>query len=73
MKKRILALLCALVLLLGGLLPAWASQSAANLRAASVLTGAGKMNASLTRGEAAQLLCAMLEYRDEQKTGWFGA
>ena len=27
MKKRILALLCALVLLLGGLLPAWASQS----------------------------------------------
>lgn len=53
--------------------PAWASQPAANLRAASVLTGSARMDASLTRGDAAQLLCAMLEYRDEQKTGWFGA
>ena len=53
--------------------PAWASQPAANLRAASVLTSAGDLDAALTRGDAAQLLCAMLEYRDEQKTGWFGA
>ena len=53
--------------------PAWAGQPAANLRAASVLTGAGRLDANLTRGDAAQLLCAMLEYRDEQKTGWFWA
>lgn len=52
--------------------PAWASQSVANLRSASVLADTSDMGEGLTRGEAAQMLCAVLEYRDGQKTGWFG-
>lgn len=51
--------------------PAWASQAAANLAAASIQTGL-PLSETLTRGEAAELLCAFLEYRDSQKTGWFG-
>lgn len=51
--------------------PAWASQSVANLRAASVLADTSSMGEGLSRGDAAQMLCAMLEYRDSQKTGWF--
>lgn len=52
--------------------PAWASQSVANLRSVSVLADTSAMGEGLTRGEAARLLCAVLEYRDGQKTGWFG-
>ena len=52
--------------------PAWASQSVANLRSVSVLSDAVGMDEGLSRGEAAKMLCAMLEYLDEQDTGWFG-
>ena len=52
--------------------PAWASQSVANLRSVAVLSGSGSMDEGLSRGEAAKMLCAMLEYLDEQDTGWFG-
>ena len=50
--------------------PAWASQAAANLESLSIPTAA-PLTEPLTRGEAAQLLCAFLEYQDSQKTGWF--
>lgn len=52
--------------------PAWASQSVANLRSAAVLSDSVGMDEGLSRGEAAKMLCAMLEYLDEQDTGWFG-
>lgn len=51
--------------------PAWASQSVANLRSVSVLSSTSGMGEVLTRGDAARMLCAVLEYRDGQKTGWF--
>ena len=47
--------------------PTWAYQSAANLEACGVLshihTGASALNASLTRGEMADLLCAALDFQ----------
>ena len=55
-----------------GSVPAWASQSVANLRSVSVLSTISGLEEGLTRGEAARLLCAALEYRDGQDTGWFG-
>lgn len=55
-----------------GAVPAWASQSVANLRSVSVLSTVSGLDEGLTRGEAAKLLCAALEYRDGQDTGWFG-
>lgn len=51
--------------------PAWACQAAANLESVSIPTGA-PLSQLLTRGEAAELLCAFLEYQDSQRTGWFG-
>jgi len=51
--------------------PAWASQSVANLRSVSAMTAVSGLDEGLSRGEAAKLLCALLEYRDEQDTGWF--
>lgn len=52
--------------------PAWAYQSALNMRAVSVLTDTSAMGEPLSRGEAAEMLCALLEYQDSLKTGWFG-
>lgn len=54
-----------------GAVPAWASQSVANLRSVSALSAVSGLNEGLSRGEAAKLICALLEYRDEQDTGWF--
>lgn len=52
--------------------PAWAYQAAVNMDAVAVITDTTAMSEPLNRGEAAQMLCAMLEYQDSQKTGWFG-
>ena len=53
--------------------PAWASQSAANLETASILPAGADLTAPLTRAQAAQMLCAMQDVvlsREEDK-GWF--
>ena len=51
--------------------PAWAAQSAANLTTCGVLESGDSLGTQLTRGEAAQLLCASLELLDSRDTGWF--
>lgn len=51
--------------------PAWAAQSAANLSTCGVLESNTGLGTELTRGEAAQLLCAALELLDSRDTGWF--
>ena len=55
--------------------PAWASQSAANLASCGVLqpdnTGALSLNDPLTRADAAQLLCGALEVLDRRESSWF--
>ena len=44
--------------------PAWAVQAAANVQAAQVLPAGLPLSGGLTRADAAQLLCAMLDYLD---------
>ena len=51
--------------------PAWAAQSAANLSTCGVLPAQAGLTDTLTRGEAAQLLCAALGLLDSRDTGWF--
>ncbi len=51
--------------------PAWAAQSAANLSTCGVLPAEAGLTETLTRGEAAQLLCAALDLLDSRDTGWF--
>lgn len=51
--------------------PAWAAQSAANLSTCGMLDSGTSLDTQLTRGEAAQLLCAALEWMDSRETGWF--
>ena len=51
--------------------PAWASQAAANLSAVDVLSDLSSMDEGLTRAQAADLLCGMLEVLDSRDTGWF--
>lgn len=56
--------------------PAWAYQSAVNLASCGVLapdsTGALALDSTLTRGDAAELLCGALEMLDERDSGgWF--
>lgn len=51
--------------------PAWASQAAANLTAVSVLSDLSDMDQGLTRAQAADLLCGMLEVLDNRDSGWF--
>lgn len=52
--------------------PAWAYQSAVNMEAVSVLSGASDLSQPLSRGEAAQMLSAMLDVLDARTTsGWF--
>lgn len=55
---------------LGDTVPSWASQSVANLSAAAVLSGTEDMSAALTRADAAQLLCSMLDVLDRRENGW---
>ena len=51
--------------------PAWAAQSAANLSTCGVLPEDTGLTETLTRGEAAELLCAALDLMDSRDTGWF--
>ena len=51
--------------------PAWAAQSAANLSTCGVLPADAGLTETLTRGEAAELLCAALDLMDSRDTGWF--
>ena len=51
--------------------PAWASQSVANLETVSVLADPYDMSEPLTRGEAAQMLAAMQDVLANRDTGWF--
>ena len=51
--------------------PAWAAQSAANLSTCGVLPADAGLTETLTRGEAAELLCAALDLLDSRDTGWF--
>lgn len=51
--------------------PAWAAQAAANLYTCGVLPEKTALSRTLTRGEAAQLLCAALDLMDSRETGWF--
>ena len=51
--------------------PAWAAQSAANLATCGVLPAGSTLESTLTRGEAAQMLCSALELLDSRDTGWF--
>ena len=53
-------------------IPAWASQSAANLETVSVLPEQTDLTATLTRGQAAQMLCAMEDVLlSREDSGWF--
>ena len=52
--------------------PAWAYQSAVNMEAVSVLPSSANLSQPLTRAEAAEMLCAMLDVLDSRTTsGWF--
>lgn len=51
--------------------PAWAAQSAANLSTCGVLPADVGLSETLTRGEAAELLCAALDLMDSRDTGLF--
>lgn len=52
--------------------PAWASQSAANMETVSVLPAQADLTQTLTRGQAAQMLCAMQDVLlSREDTGWF--
>lgn len=52
--------------------PAWAYQSAVNMEAVSVLSSSSDLYKPLTRAEAAEMLCAMLDVLDNRETsGWF--
>jgi hypothetical protein len=47
--------------------PAWASQAVTNMEAVNVLSPAAALSQPLTRGEAAQMLSAMLDVLDARK------
>lgn len=51
--------------------PAWAYQSAVNMEAVSVLRSSSDLYEPLSRAEAAEMLCAMLDVLDSRETGWF--
>ena len=51
--------------------PAWPAQSASNLSTCGVLPAEAGLTETLTRGEAAQLLCAAQDLLDSRDTGWF--
>ena len=52
-------------------IPAWASQSVANLEALDVVAPGATLSDTLTRGEAAQMLSAALDVVDSRETSWF--
>ena len=56
-----------------GVVPAWASQSAANMETVSVIPAQASLTDTLTRGQAAQMLCAMQDVLDGRNGGgwWF--
>ena len=49
--------------------PVWAVQSAANLAASGVLDAGSALGDTLTRAEAAELLCGALELLDSRDSG----
>ena len=52
--------------------PAWAYQSAVNMEAVSVLSGGADLSGTLSRGEAAEMLSAMLDVLESRDTSrWF--
>lgn len=54
-----------------GLVPTWAAQSVMNMTAVEVVSPDADMTASLTRGEAAEMLSAMLDVLDSrEQEGW---
>lgn len=56
-----------------GDIPTWAYQAVMNMQAVDVLSSADELSAELTRGEAAQMLSAMLdvlERREESRWLW---
>ena len=54
-----------------GTVPAWASQPAANLETLSVLPAQANLTDTLSRGQAAQMLCAMQDVLDgREHSGW---
>lgn len=51
--------------------PAWASQSVANMETVAVISADASMMETLTRADAAQMLCAMLDVvENREDTGW---
>lgn len=52
-------------------IPAWASQSVANLEALDVVAPGATLSDTLTREEAAQMLSAALDVVDSRETSWF--
>ena len=51
-------------------IPTWASQSAANMSAVSVLSGFDSMDEGINRAQAADMLCAMLDVLQAREQGW---
>lgn len=55
-----------------GAVPAWASQSAANMETVAVLPAQADLQSVLTRGQAAQMLSAAQDVLDSREdSGWF--
>lgn len=56
-----------------GVVPAWASQSAANMETVSIIPAQANLTDTLTRSQAAQMLCAMQDVLDSRNGGgwWF--
>lgn len=52
-------------------IPAWASQSVANLEALDVVAPGATLSDTLTRSEAAQMLSAALDVVDSREQSWF--
>lgn len=53
------------------LVPVWAYQAVVNMDAVRVVSLTDELGASLTRGEAAEMLSAMLDVLDNRENGWF--
>lgn len=51
--------------------PTWAYQSAVNMNTIRVISDTASMTQSLTRSEAAVMLCSMLEVLDSRENSWF--
>lgn len=52
-------------------IPAWASQSVANLEALDVIAPGATLSDTLTRGQAAEMLSAALDVMDSRESSWF--